>query len=520
MLDDPGAQDQYPAMVDLEGGGGLLVVGTGGSGKTTALRTLAASAALAATSVAGSGEPGLTIFGLDFASRELTVLSALGACAAVATGDELEGVTRIIAVLDAELQRRRSAVAAATRQGDRSPRHARVLLLIDDYGNLAQTFEGTGAAPGHYQWLELVNRVIVDGRQVGIHCALTATRRAAVKASVLSAVTNRIVLRQVDRGAYVELGVPAAAIADSDELPPGRGFLNGPTVIQLASLAGARPEPPGAAARGAPNLPLLLGGQGGGPAAGAAAAGERDALRALAASLGGRADALLVTEPLPAEIGLSAAAPSGAPPSPLVVPLGVSDLDLAVVELDLAAANLTVIGDPRSGRSTALASIGHHLAVAGCEVWAAGPAGSPLALVDNATRSVFGRAAEIAAMLDELAAVAGEAGQARPVLLIDDLDLLEDPVLDPPAARLASAGVRYAASTVSLRGYSANAIAQDMKKARALLYLRPPGGREVQEATGSAPRIRPGLPMVPGRGVLVVNRVPTVLQVANYFADR
>jgi S-DNA-T family DNA segregation ATPase FtsK/SpoIIIE len=111
-------------------------------------------------------------------------------------------------------------------------------------------------------------------------------------------------------------------------------------------------------------------------------------------------------------------------------------------------------------------------------------------------------------------------GQARPVLLIDDLDLLEDPVLDPPAARLASAGVRYAASTVSLRGYSANAIAQDMKKARALLYLRPPGGREVQEATGSAPRIRPGLPMVPGRGVLVVNRVPTVLQVANYFADR
>jgi S-DNA-T family DNA segregation ATPase FtsK/SpoIIIE len=396
-----------------------------------------------------------------------------------------------------------------------------VLLLIDDYGNLAQTFEGTGAAPGHHQWLEMVNRVIVDGRQVGIHCALTATRRAVVKASVLSAVTNRIVLRQVDRGAYVELGVPAAAVADGDELPPGRGFFNGPNVIQLASLAGARPERPGTApARRGPNLPLLRVGQGGGPAAGAAAAGERDALRALAASLGGRADALLVTEPLPAEIGLSAAVRSGAPPSPLVVPLGVSDLDLAVVELDLAAANLTVIGDPRSGRSTALASIGHHLAVAGCEVWAAGPAGSPLALVDNATRSVFGRAAEIAAMLDELAAVAGEAGQARPVLLIDDLDLLEDPVLDPPAARLASAGVRYAASTVSLRGYSANAIAQDMKKARALLYLRPPGGREVQEATGSAPRIRPGLPMVPGRGVLVVNRVPTVLQVANYFADR
>jgi S-DNA-T family DNA segregation ATPase FtsK/SpoIIIE len=205
----------------------------------------------------------------------------------------------------------------------------------------------------------------------------------------------------------------------------------------------------------------------------------------------------------------------------MVVPLGLSDLELAVVELDLSVANLTVVGDPRSGRSTALATIGHHLAAAGCEVWVVGPPGSRLAQLDKAARSATGRAAELAPVLDEMAAdAASRGGGAELVLLVDDVDLLEDPVLDPPAARLLSAGVRYAASTASLRGYSTNAIVQDMKKARALLYLRPPSGRDVQELAGCNPLIRPGLAMVAGRGVLVVDRVATVLQVADYFARR
>ena len=45
LVDDPAAQAQYPAVVDLASGGGLLVLGTGGSGRTTALRTLAVAAA-------------------------------------------------------------------------------------------------------------------------------------------------------------------------------------------------------------------------------------------------------------------------------------------------------------------------------------------------------------------------------------------------------------------------------------------------------------------------------------------
>jgi hypothetical protein len=152
-------------------------------------------------------------------------------------------------------------------------------------------------------------------------------------------------------------------------------------------------------------------------------------------------------------------------------------------------------------------------------VWTVGPAGSRLRSLDKAARAVFGRPADIAPVLDELAAMeAQEPAETGRVLLVDDLDLLEDPALDPPSAKLISAGVVYAASTMGLRGYSTNAIVQDMKRSRCLLHLCPPSGREVQELAGCTPSIRPGLAMVPGRGVLVANRVPVVLQVANYFA--
>ncbi len=63
LIDDPERQEQYPALVDLEEGGGLAVYGSGGSGRTTLLRTIAASAAL-------DGRPDeVAVFGLDFASR-------------------------------------------------------------------------------------------------------------------------------------------------------------------------------------------------------------------------------------------------------------------------------------------------------------------------------------------------------------------------------------------------------------------------------------------------------------------
>ena len=112
MLDDPAAQAQYPAVFDLEETGGLLIGGSGGAGKTTALRT----AAMAAVADATPDE--VTLFVIDAVSRSLVTLGALPHVAAVATGDDLESMTRVVKLLGAELDRRRPLLAALDVQAE------------------------------------------------------------------------------------------------------------------------------------------------------------------------------------------------------------------------------------------------------------------------------------------------------------------------------------------------------------------------------------------------------------------
>ncbi len=502
LVDDPAAQAQYPAVVDLAAGGGLLVLGTGGSGRTTTLRTLAVAATmqptpdLVAPGVAGDGPrrqngsvggSAVTIVVLDFASRELLALAALPQCALAAAGDDLEATTRAVALLDRLLGQRRAALAAAARDGSAAPRFSRVLLVIDDYGSLAQAFEGSGASSQLVGWLDTLNRVIVDGRQVGIHTALSASRRAVVKPGVLAAVANRLVLRQSDPAGYADAGLPPSVTSDLD-LPPGRGFLNGPNLAQVASLACGR---------------------------GSGRDQEAAALRQLAREVAAPAGCPLAELAVPALPIESVLDPDSVPPGRLAAPwtvvIGPADLGPQTVSLDLTHDSLTVLGDPRTGRSTVLISVGLQLARAGIEVWAVGPPGSPLGSLAIAHRCILGRAPAVAAGLAELAA----ADEATPrFLLVDDIDVLEAPVLDAALGALLARGVRWAASTATLRGYSTNPLMQEMKKARTVLYLQPPGSREVQEITGVNPRLRPGLPSTPGRGVLVANRLPCVVQVA------
>ena len=100
------------------------------------------------------------------------------------------------------------------------------------------------------------------------------------------------------------------------------------------------------------------------------------------------------------------------------------------------------------------------------------------------------------------------------MLLADDLDVLDRPELEQSFGQFCALGLRWVASTATLRAYSTNPLVQELRRARSLLWLRPETPREIHELTGVAPTIRPGLPMPPGRGVLIVNRRATVLQVA------
>ncbi len=513
MVDDPEAQAQYPAVLDLARSGGLLIAGTGGSGKSTALITAAVSAALD-DAEAGGGH--LTIFGIDVASRELVGLGRLPQCAAVATGDDLEAVTRIVERLDRELERRRGALAEAVARSDAPPDEAAVLLVIDGLDTLIQTLEQGAGAAGLAATSTALQRLVTEGRQVGIHPLVTASRLSALRAAVTSAISGRLVLRQADAQGYGEAGIPAAQAKQVD-LRPGQGFLDGSTLVQIASLVG--PVPAGATVVAA------------GPAAigrsQARAADEhrrrnRQSLVELADGLAGRVDPCLATRPLPRLVTLPIAGGRRGGADPLRPVVALADLTGAPHPVDLRHANLSVVGDPRSGRSSVLAAIGREAVAAGAEVWVVAQPGSPLGDLGGAARRCTIEGEERAAALDELADLVAEPGEGRRLLLLDDHDLLPEhdrSVTGPLERLLGATSLRWVAAGAKPRGFSASPIAQLVRAARSIVYLRPHDPREASEVVGIPVPWHPGLPMTEGRGVVVVDRVATIVQFADPFAD-
>jgi S-DNA-T family DNA segregation ATPase FtsK/SpoIIIE len=503
LLDDPEHQDQRPAVVDLEEGGGLLVFGSGGSGKSTLLRSVAAGAVSAARA---GGRP-VAMVAFDFASRSLGGLRALPEMVDVAAGDDMEAVTRHLVVLDAELARRRRVLADADaehltaydRGADASrPELPRIVVLIDGFGGLMDTLldpSRSGPVGAGDEWHERLLRIVVDGRQVGIHTVITAGRRAEVPARVHAAISNRLILRHADDGSYAEHGVGRGR-SEQLEHGAGRGLLQGTTLVQVAVVS----REPGAKAQSA-----------------------------AIAALGGRPEAspatVLRSAPLPEVLQASdiAAAPSGrsAPTGVPAAVIGVADVTGRPVEVDLSWSDLTVAGPPRSGRSTALATVAAGLR-SEHDVVVVGPPASPLGALALG-RSCFGRPDELARFLEGLAAALalvdrdGPAPLRRPVLVVDDVDLLDDPQMTAAWERLARLDhlrVVAALETRALTGYPSGPMVGHARRARRQLVLQPADPSEFVQATGVRLPVRPGLRVVAGRGVLLTDRIPTVVQVA------
>ena len=475
LVDDPAAQDQYSATVDLAKSGGLVITGTAGSGKTTALVTMAAAAARDDAQVDGDR---LVIFGIDAGSRELGVIQRLPQCAAVANADDLEAVTRVIGVLHDEMERRRSGAVVDW---------PTVLVLIDGFDGLTQQMEQTSAASGVAPYYAELLSVVADGRQLGIHTVLTATRRTALRHAVTAAITDRLTLRQAEAHDYTECGIRTAD-AGAIELPPGQGFLNGPTVVQVA-LADLPSQPCSRPASGLSSEPLSP------------------------------IPPSLTTRALPARVPLL---PSHCPLRPVI---GLADHSLAPFALDLTHENVSVVGDPRSGRSTALAVIGIQAAKAGAEVTVIARPSSPLAVLadldfsDGSISRCVDQGPDRTLFLAEFAATLNSPEPSvatKPqLLLLDDIDLLPDDdrdlvtVLDQLLGR-----VRFVAAGPVNRGYSHHPITQLLKRCRSTVYLRPHDGRDAAEVLGATVRWHPGLPMVEGRGYVLADRVATMVQFA------
>jgi S-DNA-T family DNA segregation ATPase FtsK/SpoIIIE len=435
LHDDPARQRRGPAVVDLEAEGGLAVFGTGGSGRTTALRTAAASL------VRGASTDDVQLVVFDFAGRTLVPLLELPHTRSVGTGDDLEAVAREIEWLSEEVVARRTLLGeerveslGALRQRRREPVVPRLAVVIDGFGSLRAELD----SPAGYDWLQRLQRLLVAGRQLGIHPLIAADRRADLPGPVLGSVGARLVLRMTEPDAMVSLGVPLG-LARGDALQPGRGFLRGDEEVQVAVLGD---DPSGA--------------------------GQAEAVAALGQAAG--SPPVDRPAPLPEQVRRPLGHDRG-----LSVGLGVDERGRPVV-IDLSGGHLLVVGPPGSGRSTALEAIRVGLRAQG------------EGAVD---------------------------GEGR-VLVVDDADDLDDAEAGRVEALASAGGVTVVAAFDSATVARAFAgLVPALKRGRRMLLLRPESASEVDQLAGVRTRFRPGVTFPPGRGVLVVDRQPTLLQVGH-----
>ena len=388
LLDAPERQEQQPLVIDLEDGGGWLVFGSGGSGKSTVLRSVAASLLLDATPAE------VAVLAFDFASRGLAGLRCVPHVIDVATGDDLEAVTRHLVTLDRELARRRAVLAAAnaetlTAYNERHAPIGRIVVLIDGFGGMVDALgDGGSILSGPSEaWTERLMRVLVDGRQVGIHPVIASDRRSAVPTRLHAAISNRLVLRHADESAYAEHGI-GPSMSRSIELGPGRGLVNGVTFAEIA-IAGSDHS----------------------------ARGQVDAIEALARDCDGSRTTVIASRPLPSRLPFTTVALASqlGVLEPCEVPIGIIDVSGEPAVLDLRWSHVLVAGVPRSGRSTALTTVAAGLA-ARDDVHAIGPASSGL-VAAGLEQGAFGRTDVVVPALDRLANLLSMGPTRRPVAL-------------------------------------------------------------------------------------------------------
>ncbi|PZU44350.1 MAG: cell division protein FtsK [Microbacterium sp.] len=222
VVDVPERQDQVPFFFEPDTEGHLAIFGTGGSGKSVTLRTLAVSAG-----ITPRGGP-VHVYGLDAATGGLRMLDALPHVGAVISGDDTERIERLFGLLRAELDRRGDAYAAAGastlteyRSLAGTPDEPRILLLVDGFPAFRAAFEGI---PGRAEAYRAFQQVLTDGRGLGIHVALTADRGQSVPTSLQAMIQRRVVLRMADEDGYALLGVPRDVLSPTS--PPGRAIID------------------------------------------------------------------------------------------------------------------------------------------------------------------------------------------------------------------------------------------------------------------------------------------------------
>lgn len=465
LRDRPEAQRREPLEVPLASGH-VAVVGSGRTGRTTALRGIAAALARA------HAPSDLHVHVVDGAGG-LAGLAALPHVGVIADEDDPERLERLLVRLVEEVRARRrllaerGAAAVGELGADAPPS---IVLLVDGwYGAV----EGDGPAQAALQ--ELLTGAATAA---GVTVALAGDERL-LRGRVLNRFGHRLCLRLNNPADATALGLSVRRLPDG--LAAGRAlWADDGTEVQL---------------------PLL--------AADVAGAAQNAALAALAAALrAAHADpatdrAPLRLDPLPFRIGAAAAAALPAVGrGPVVLAVAGDRLSRVCTELGADVGHVLVAGPARSGRSTAVAGIAASAAAAGSRVVLVAPRrGEPHAAAQRAGVRVVAPS-ELGAVLD-----------ARvDVVAVDDADVatFDDAVV----TALTRGPALVVAAQLDKFGFGARGLLAAAKKtAGPVVLLSPPnhldaGNVGVQIERGAGFSGPPGRAYVQLGGQLLLGQVP------------
>jgi DNA segregation ATPase FtsK/SpoIIIE, S-DNA-T family len=438
IVDRPAAQQQVPAIFDIARGGHLLVAGAPQSGRTTLLRSLAASL------VAQVHPDDAHLYVFD-GGGALAALSSLPHCGAVVTSAEPDRADRLLTRLASELTRRTRLLSAggygdlaeyrqAHRDADAPPF---VLIFIDRYDAVVTTLEQID----HGRLVDQLQRLIRDGLGAGIRVIATGDR-TLLTGKLAALAEDKIVMRMADRTDYGLVGLNTRSVPA--DMPSGRGLrLPGAELLQVALVSA---EAQGAA--------------------------QNRELRSRAKRAARPDIRPFRVDPLPVTITFEQACELPAGPGGGIL-VGVGGDDLSQVRAETPG--LLVIGPSGSGRSTALAVQARSLA----------QAGHSLILVTPRPSTVAGAIAPASAHL-RLTAAGAEQAQAltaalaqsgRAVLVVDDAELLTGtPLGDEVIAQcrgLRDSGHRILAATVPDSVTTLRGIGAELAKLKCGLLLEP-----------------------------------------------
>ena len=454
LADDPNRQCQYPLSWNPDAGN-VLLAGTPGSGTTTALGSLAIS-------LASRYPPGdCHLYAIEAGTGQLSPLEELAHCGAVVGPDERDRIRRLIRRLEAELDRRLG-------QGRTSPdsRPPLVVTLIDNWGGLAKSLDNVT----DHGLLASLERVWTEGPAVGLCLVAASDQLSKVSRALQAATTQTFVFRLGDPALYRQWGV---MVDDPAALPPGRGFAV-PSGIELQVAV-----PEGGLARAVAEL-----------------APEHP-----------RTHGPPPVETLPAVVNPARLDPACLKGSPVHLPLGLSDDSLSPIGLTLyPGEHALILGPPRSGRSSALALLAALAADGGGQVVALANQESPLA--DSPNVNLVTDVGEL------LAAV--HTAEPPTLVLIDDAETVGDPdgalkalASDSrPSLHIVAAGradrlrTAYGHWTSEIRFSRTGVLLQPTPLDGDLFTIQLP--------------TRPTLPSLPGRGYLIQNGQPSIIQIAHY----